>query len=58
MIDEECGVPASRLVSNQKKSSRRSKAKLPGNEVSMPCLPTTNIIKEEINSLIMIETVG
>ena len=52
VIAEECGVPASRLVSNRKKSSRRSKAKLPGNEVSMPCLPTTNIIKEEINSLI------
>lgn len=51
-IAEKNGVPASRLTSIRKKACRRYKAKLPGKEVSVPCMPTPALIKADINSLI------
>ena len=51
-IAEKNGVPASRLNSNRRKCCRLSKAKLPGNEISVPTIPTTAMIKADIYTLI------
>lgn len=52
VIAEKNGIPASRLSSTRKPSSRLSKGKLPGKSVSIPAMPTTAVIKQDINSLI------
>lgn len=52
VIAEKNGIPMARLNSNRKKSNRTSKAKLPGNEVSIPSMPTNSAIKADISILI------
>ena len=52
IIAENSGIPSARLCSNRKKSSRRSMAKLPGKEVSMPSMPSLPSLKSSINALI------
>lgn len=52
VIAEKSGVPVSLLSSSRKVSSRHAKAKLPGQEISMPSMLTTAAIRESISSMI------
>jgi hypothetical protein len=51
-IAQKNGVPLSRLDSKRRKSDRVSKKKLPGNEISIPSLPTLTAIREDISVMI------
>lgn len=52
-IAQSNGVSLSRLMKSvRRKSSRKSKARLPGNEVSIPTMPTTAAIRADIDNLL------
>lgn len=51
-IAQQSGIDMSRFSGKQKHSTKRPcRAKLPGNEISMPCMPTTSSIRESIAEL-------
>jgi hypothetical protein len=52
-IASESGIDMSRYNPTRKRHNRPSKAKLPGNEVSMPSMPTPIAIKDDISNLIV-----
>ena len=54
-IAEEIGIDLTRfpISTHASRYSRASKAKLPGNEISMPTMPTVACIKEDIKEMLM-----
>ena len=51
-VATECGIDVALYVGSKSCSSRLSKSKLPGNEISIPCMPTIATLREDVNHLI------